>query len=204
MLKTLVKIAPLILALSHASIATAASKRVDERAIYRDIDSIEQSRIDSAASGYGELPEGPAIRDAVATHRKCLGRKGATPLSCHDSFDEFKGCKGLGDAQCKGVLASAWELYIERYEGILRDYARSQGALFLEQLEASNSIWLQHRNQFCPVSAQIWTSLEPQLYQNQMYRECLALLNARRADELRRLAFEIRYIQALPPEDRLE
>lgn len=102
------------------------------------------------------------------------------------------------------MLASAWELFIERYEGILRDYAKSQGSRFVEEFEASNSVWNQHRVYFCPVSAQIWTSLEPQLYHNQMYRECLGLVNARRADELRRLAFEIRYIQALPPEDRLE
>ena len=204
MFKAFASFALLIVAVAHADIATASSKRVDERAVVREIDTIEQARIDKAASSYGALPEGPAFLGAVGTFRKCLGKKGATPLSCHDSFGVFKGCEGLNDAQCKGVLAHAWELFIERYKAILLDYARSQGTGFVEELQASNSTWTQHRNQFCSVSAKVWTSLEPQLQDNQMFRDCLALLNARRADELRRLAFEIRYIQALPTEDRPE
>lgn len=204
MLKILASFALLIVAIANADIATAASKRVDERAIVREIDTIEQARIDEAASSYGALPEGPAVRRAVETYRRCLGKKSATSLSCHDSFDVSKGCKGLGDAQCKAILAHAWELFIERYEGIIRAYIKSQQSLSIDELDASNSFWNQHKVNFCPVSAKVWTSLEPQLATSQMYRDCLARLNATRADELRQLAFEIRYVQALASQEQSE
>lgn len=195
------------------SSAHAGQTRVDEKVIYKRIDALSKAEIDAYTSDNDPMSQG--ISEGIGRIQKCLSKNKRTILQCYDIVSENMDCEQLNDSDCHAAKLTSWELYVEHYQEIINAYVKEskkidQNAsdnpwrkdITLEQIGESIIAWAQYRENFCTDTGQIVHRLEPQMFTRQVYRQCMSRLYATRANELRMLAFNIAYVQALPPEDR--
>ena len=196
----------------HASDSDA---RVEDKTIFQRIDAITQDEIDNRGEYFS--PAGQNMTqyiDAISRIKACLSNYPATPITCHNIVENEIRCEKLIDSECYEIQSLAWFAYLDHYGSIIDRYVEQKMNKYIDsessvkipiaRIRESEQKWITYMTSYCEDSANIILNVEPQLYYNQVYRDCIKRIISYRVNELRNIAFTIAYNQSIAEDGKVK